>query len=118
MSAKITKRMAENAKKRGAKVEPMKIVQRPPAAGAGPVQINTPNTDALEGKIGELKAELEEMKKVAQANAQELVVQLAKASEGTPLRVKPVRDMDPSSKTYLLVEYYDFVPVEHRKLNS
>jgi hypothetical protein len=36
------------------------------------------------------------------------------------MRLKPIRDMDRESPTYLLVTHYDFVPVTYqpRKLDS
>ena len=118
MSPKITRRMAEQAKSRGAKVEPIKKVQKPPPPRTPVMTNKAPDTGALEKEITELKAEVAKMRKVAQANSQELIGVLTKASEDKPLRLKPIRDMDRNSPTYLLVEYYDFVPVTYRKLNS
>ena len=113
---KATASMIEKAKAGGAKVETKRTVQKPkPAPVAAP---KAADTAALERRVAELSAELTEMRKAAVTSSQEVIGALSKRSETEPLRLKPIRDMDRNSPTYLLVKYYDFIPVAYRKLDS
>ena len=130
--AKLTAQMAEEAIADGATVveppapeKPKRKVQKPPPA---PERAETPvmgpdhtaELQALRAEISELRQALAAEQAAAGGRSQELTALVATLSENKPLRLKPVRDLDRNSPTYLLVEYYDFVPVTYkpRKLNS
>ncbi len=122
---KATDKMLEDAKKDGATVTPIRKVQKPTppeqvvnASDVKQVPAGKGELQALRDEISELRALIDETKSGARKRAQELSAILTAMSETKPVRVKPVRDMDPQSKTYLLVEHYDFIPVSYRKLDS
>ena len=114
----VTKSMADRLKADGAEVE-KKPQKRDPAPRS---KIETDPRDeqiaALKSEIGELKDALLQSQNTAEARMHELMRALSEASDAKPLRVKPIRDMDRDSPTYLLVSHYDFVPVSYRKLDS
>lgn len=123
MTPKLTKKMEEAAIKDGAQVKEKRKVAQPvrrPAPPTTPInKDHTPEIQALRAEISELRAALEAERTNALRATQDITRALEGLSENKPLRLKPIRDMDPQSKTYLLVEYYDFVPVTYtRKLNS
>lgn len=121
MTPKLTKQMAEAAVADGAQVKEKRKVAKPPERPPAPVTPISPDhtadIQALRDEISQLKAELAAERRNGQKGLQELTAAL---SENKPLRVKPIRDLDPNSKTYLLVDHYDFVPITYqpRKLNS
>ena len=115
---KATASMIKKVKAGGAKVETVRKVQKPKPAPVAKPTPKSADTDALERRVAELSAELTEMRKAAVTSSQEVIEALSKRSETEPLRLKPIRDMDRNSPTYLLVKYYDFIPVAYRKLDS
>lgn len=127
MTPKLTKQMEEAAIADGAEVtekkEKRKVAKpvRRPAPPTTPInKDHTAEIEALRDEIAGLKVALEAERTNALRASQDITRALEALSENKPLRLKPIRDMDPQSKTYLLVEYYDFVPVTYqpRKLNS
>lgn len=84
-----------------------------------PVPDKSDEISLLRAELTQLRAELAESKKVATNRSEELTALFSALSENKPVRLKPVRDMDRESPTYLLVDYYDFIPVKYsRKLDS
>lgn len=124
MSPKATAKMVEDAKKDGAKVTSIRRVQKPkpvPESKTPPLlpdPVKNDELQALRDEISELRSMIEQTKGASRKRAQELSAILTAMGDTKPVRVKPVRDMDPQSKTYLLVEHYDFIPVSYRKLDS
>lgn len=126
MSPKLTEAMMTAAIEDGAEVKTKRKVSRPaavpppehPPAPSAPDR--GPEIEALRAEISQLKAELAEERKAALRASQDVTRAIETLSESKPLRLKPIRDMNRESPTYLLVEYYDFVPVTYqpRKLNS
>ena len=129
--AKLTEAMLEEAVADGAQVVEKKAkrtvkkpkpapLPAPKPAPLPPVPDNSAEIQALRDEISQLRQSLMAAEIAAGGRAQELTALIATLSEGKPLRVKPVRDMDRNSPTYLLVQYYDFVPVTYkpRKLDS
>ena len=121
MSPKITAQMLEQAKKDGADVTDKRKVAKPkPPVEAPKVEAKTVvSTDSdrirrLEAQIVELREALDAERKAAENRTQELTALLAGMGETKPIRIKPVRDLDPNSKQYLLVQHFDIVPVEYR----
>jgi hypothetical protein len=123
MTPKLTKAMAEAAIEDGAEVKEKRKVAKPPRAPA-PVTFIPPDRgaeiEALRAEIVELKQALAAEKVASAGRSQELTQLVSTLSENKPMRLKPVRDMDRESQTYLLVTHYDFVPVTYqpRKLDS
>lgn len=118
---KITKAMRNAAKDSGGKVQPIRKPQpapKPKPAPETPKSENSGELKALRDEISELRGLLKQSEITAQQRIQELSAIITAMSTDKPIRVKPVRDLDPKSKTYLLVEHYDFVPVSYRKLDS
>jgi len=128
MSPRVTQAMLNDAKKDGATV-----IKRPSVRVSGaenrtstdpvpiplkPKPVNNGEIEALRGEISVLREMVEDSKKAADKRVQELSAIITALSETKPVRVKPVRDLDPQSKTYLLVSHYDFIPVSYRKLDS
>ena len=114
MTPRLTKAMARAAIDDGAEIE-----ERPSSA---PRQDIFPDQSVelahLKGEVAELRAALADEKKSAENRSQELSEVFKALSENKPMRLKPIRDMDQGSPTYLLVTHYDFVPVTYtRKLN-
>jgi hypothetical protein len=121
MTPKLTDAMRKDAIKDGAEVKKKRKVAKPSevAAPTTPIFPRDPEIDALRAEISELKQALAAEKAAAAGRSQELTAMLAVMSESKPMRIKPIRDMDRDSKTYLLVTHYDFVPVSYqRKLDS
>lgn len=118
---KLTKSMIADAEKTGGTVVRK---MRPGKPDPGEKVVFTPKPpekdelQPLRDEISKLKADIEQIKSAGDKRAQELSAMLKAATAEKPFRVKPVRDMDPQSKTYLLVTHYDFVPVTYRKLDS
>ena len=122
MTPKITDEMAEAAlaeggrERREVQPPPPREPIPPPAADLGP----------LTGAIGDLVASLQDQLKIAQAQLEaaqrqndELRAMTTAAMAEKPVRLKPVRDLDPNSRTHLLIEYIDVIPVTYsRKLDS
>ena len=77
------------------------------------------NTGAFEQLIDKMtQLHLVQLKVVQEQNEQLLAVVEA-LSKDKPVRLKPKRDMDRGSPTYLLMEYLDVIPVAFkRKLDS
>lgn len=126
MTPKMTKAMAAEAEESGADVRQIKRPTRPEPK---PTPIPAPAADltSLTGAMGELVQALKDQLKVAQDQLEQAGTQnetlraMAKAAlQGEPVRLKPIRDMDPKSPTYLLMEYLDVIPVTFnpRKLDS
>ena len=118
---KATKSMLAEAKKSGAMVTKIKKIDPKPDAtsnGAPATPDNAADLKALRDEISELRGLLDETKVSSDKRIQELSAIITGLSSEKPIRVKPVRDLDPQSKTYLLVKHYDFVPVTYRKLDS
>jgi hypothetical protein len=121
MPMKVTKRMLADAEKNGAEVSEIRKVQRPPAAKPAPLPAKAAKTvdlQPLRDEIKELRALIKETKLDADRRVQELSAIIKALSTTKPVRVKPVRDLDRASPTYLLVSHYDFIPVSYRKLDS
>jgi len=124
MTPKLTKAMAESAIADGAQVDTKRKVQKPtprPPAPTTPITPDRgPEIEALRAEIAELKQALASEKIAAAGRTQEVSQLISTLSENKPMRLKPVRDMDRESPTYLLVTHYDFVPVtyQQRKLDS
>ena len=117
MSPRPTKAMIDKAQREGADVSQKRKVQKPkaPKPEAKPqVPDRSDEIAAFRSEIAGLKQALEDQKKVAEMKSQELVALISGLSESKPMRVKPIRDLDPKSKQYLLVQHYDLVPVEYR----
>jgi len=121
---KATQKMLDDAIKDGADVKPIRKVQPPPAKQEAmkaleSVSDKSDEISLLRAEITQLRAELAESKTVATNRSEELTTLFSALSENKPVRLKPVRDMNRESPTYLLVEYYDFIPVKYtRKLDS
>ena len=118
---KVTKQMADEAEAAGGKVEQIRKPKPVPVAEKPkPVEspVNAVELQRLRGEISELRGLLDQSEKSATQRVQELSAIISALSQEKPVRVKPVRDMDPASKTYLLVDHYDFTPVSYRKLDS
>ncbi|MCP4471194.1 MAG: hypothetical protein GY815_10990 [Gammaproteobacteria bacterium] len=118
---KLTKEMAKDAEESGGKVERIrkkaaKSVPKPAPLPAKPD--NSAELKALRAEISELKGLLDTSEKSAVQREQELSAIISALTQEKPVRVKPVRNMSPKDPDYLLVEYYDFIPVSYRKLNS
>jgi hypothetical protein len=111
MTPKITKRMADTAKKGGAKVTQARKVQRPGPAKS-PISTEPSNTASLEASIAELRQALAAQEITHQQRLQELTGMVTALSTDKPMRLKPIRDMERNSPTYLLVTHYDFIPVK------
>lgn len=124
MTPKMTKAMADAAIEDGATVEKKRKVAKPPERPAPtPIQIapdRGPELEALRAEISQLKQALATEVMTHEKRAQELTALFNALSENKPMRLKPIRDMDRESPTYLLVTHYDFVPVTYqaRKLDS
>lgn len=118
--------MADDAIADGAEVKEKRKVKRPPPpvtpiapAAAAALAPPTPELKVLRDEISQLRQALADVNTAHEKRFQELSGLFKALSEGKPMRLKPIRDMEPSSKTYLLVTHYDFVPVSYqRKLNS
>lgn len=114
MTPRLTKAMANAAIEDGADVEER--------AKAAPRQDIFPEPEIelalLKEEIAELKQALADEKMSAEKRSLELSQVFKSLSENKPMRLKPIRDMDQGSPTYLLVTHYDFVPVSYRKLDS
>jgi len=129
---KLTKAMADAAIEDGANVKTKrKMPKRPPKvevaetaipipepAPLPPAPDRGPELEALRAEIVALKQALSDARSSSETRSQELTALLNSMNCDRPMRLKPVRDMDRESPTYLLVSYYDFVPVEYRKLDS
>jgi len=124
MTPKLTKAMADAAIEDGAEVKEKRKVAKPPERPPAPATPITPDRgpeiEALRAEISELKQALVAEKAAATGRSQELSQLVATLSENKPMRLKPIRDMNRESETYLLVTHYDFVPVTYqpRKLDS
>jgi hypothetical protein len=120
MTPKLTGQMAANAIKDGATVKEKRKVQRPSTPVTPIAPDRGPELEALRAEISQLKQALMNEKKVHEDRSQELSSLFKALSENKPMRLKPIRDMDRESPTYLLVSHYDFVPVTYqtRKLDS
>ena len=124
MTPKMTQAMQKEAIADGAEVSKKRKVQKPPDRAPAPVipfgKDRGPEIEALRGEIVQLKQALADEKKSSVMRSQELVELLKGLNENKPLRLKPIRDMDRESPTYLLVSHYDFIPITYqaRKLDS
>jgi hypothetical protein len=119
MTPKLTQAMLDDAIKDGAEVKEKRKVQRPSPPVTPIPPDNSAELQALRDENSKLRGDLEKMAIDVERRVQELTVMLQAMSEMKPMRVKPIRDMDRDSKTYLLVTHYDFVPVSYqRKLDS
>jgi len=126
MSPKVTQAMLDDAKKDGGTVI-KKLKPKPNAisnlaessvADLKPEPAENDELQALRDEISELRQLVTVSQISADKRVQELSAIITALSETKPVRVKPVRDLDPQSKTYLLVSHYDFIPVSYRKLDS
>ncbi|MBW1873542.1 MAG: hypothetical protein JRJ19_15855 [Deltaproteobacteria bacterium] len=122
MTPKLTKAMAKAAVDDGAEVKQKRKMPKPTRAPAPVTPITPdrgPELKALRDEISQLKQALADEKIASQGRSQDLAGVIAALSEHKPLRLKPIRDMDKKSETYLLVSHYDFIPVTYqRKLDS
>ena len=114
MAPRITKAMANAAIDDGAEIEER---SRPPQRiDIAPDQ--SVELALLRDEVAVLKQSLADEKKSAENRSEELSEVFKALSESKPMRLKPIRDMEPGSPTYLLVTHYDFIPVSYqRKLN-
>lgn len=121
---KATKRMMADAEKDGGEVTDIKKVQKLPAKPDAISNVAMPHPakngeiKALRAEISELRAMVKESQSAGDRRVQELSAIITALSDTKPVRVKPVRDLDPASKTYLLVSHYDFIPVSYKRLDS
>lgn len=124
MTPKITDQMADEALEAGGREK--REVQPPPEAitPIPPAPEPAPQTDLepLTGAIGELVESLRQQLissqaalEAAQRQNNELQTLAQALMADKPVRFKPVRDMNRDSPTYLLVEYYDMIPVQYTK---
>ena len=119
MAPRLTKAMAEAAIDDGATV-----LKRPTGGSPAPaIPISPdrgPELEALRAEISELKQALADEKKSSQQRSEGLTEIFKTLSETKPMRLRPIRDMDQGSPTYLLVTHYDLIPVSYqpRKLDS
>lgn len=123
MTPRLTKAMTKAAADDGAEIKQKRKMPKPTRAPAPVTPIapdRGPELKALRDEISQLKAELTAERKAAEGRSLELSGVLAALSEHKPLRLRPIRDLDPKSPTYLLVSHYDFIPVAYksRKLDS
>ena len=120
MSPRISKSMADKLIKGGAKLrekdEPVK------AAPAAPPETDSKAiTATLEVLVQSLQQQTiasQMQLELAQESIKQLTAMVQAISTKNPVRLKPVRDMERGSPTYLLTEYIDMIPVTHRKLDS
>lgn len=119
MTPKFTQSMLKDAIDDGAEVKEKRSMARPPPAPVPIVPDRGPELESLRGEIAQLKQTLADERIAAERRSQELTQLFEALSENKPMRLKPMRDMDRESPTYLLVTHYDFVPVSYqRKLDS
>ena len=121
MTSSVTKSMIAAAKKSGGvvtKINGAEPASKPKQATKPTKPPESDELKSLRAEISKLKADIESAHKSADRRVQELSAIVTALSDTKPVRVKPVRDMDPKSKTYLLVSHYDFIPVSYRKLDS
>lgn len=125
MTPKLTKAMEQEAIADGADVATRRKVQKPAPRPETPAPIpigkdRGPEIETLRAEISQLKQALAAEQKSSEKRSQELTTLLTGLNENKPLRLKPIRDMDRESPTYLLVTHYDFIPVTYqaRKLDS
>lgn len=126
MTPKITKDMAEAAIADGAKVKTKPTIKKPAPPKPVPIPAAEPDLSGLTGAISELVTSLKDQLNASQESLQaaqrqndELRALATATMADKPVRLKPVRNMDRESPTYLLIEYIDVVPVTYttRKLN-
>lgn len=122
MTPKMTRAMAQAAIDDGAEVKEKRTKPKPmrgpaPVTPFGPD--HGPELKTLRGEITQLRQALAEEKQASASRSLELSGVFKALSEHKPMRLKPIRDMDSESPTYLLVTHYDFIPVAYqRKLDS
>lgn len=112
---RLTKKMAKSAINSGADVQEKRKAQKPAPADQPVAADYKAEIQALRDEITTLKQALESERNSADNRSQELTGILSTLSEVRPMRLKPVRDMDRDSPTYLLVNHYDIVPVAYKK---
>lgn len=118
MAPKITALMAENAIKDGAEVKDKRGIARPEPK-VTPIPAPVAQNDGSEQRIAALEATIAQQRVVAQKQSEDFLAALKELSEFTPLRFKVHRNMDRSAPDYLLMEYFDLIPVKFtRKLDS
>ncbi len=118
MAPKVTALMAENAIKDGAEVADKKEIKRP-SAPITPIPAPEARNDASEQRIAALEATIVQQRIVAQKQSEDFLAALKELSEFNPLRFKVHREMDRSAPNYLLMDYFDLIPVKFtRKLDS
>lgn len=119
MTPKFTQSMLKDAIDDGAEVKEKRSMARPPPAPVPMVPDRGPELESLRGEVAQLKQTLAGERIAAERRSQELTQLFEALSENKPMRLKPIRDMNRESPTFLLVDYYDFIPVEYkRKLDS
>ena len=118
MAPKVTALMAETAIKDGAEVAEQKEIKRPPAP-IKPIPVPEARNDGSEQRIAALEATIAHQRIVAEKQSEDFLAALKELSEFTPLRFKVHRQMDRGAPDYLLMEYFDLIPVKFtRKLDS
>ena len=119
MTPKMTKAMVDSAISDGADVKKKRKVQRLPPKPTPVAPDRGPEVETLRAEISQLRQALADEKITSEKRSQELTELFKGLSENKPMRLKPIRDMNRESPTYLLVSHYDFVPVSYqRKLDS
>ena len=119
MTPKMTGAMRDSAIEDGAEVSEKRKMQPLPPRPIPIVPQKEPELDALRAEISQLKQALADEKIASEKRNQELTALFSALSDNKPMRLKPIRDMNRESPTYLLVTHYDFVPVAYqRKLDS
>lgn len=119
MTPKLTQAMAKAAIKDGGVVKEKRTIPKPTRAPAPVTPIapdRGPELQALRAEISQLKQALADEKKASEGRSEELSDIFKTLADSRPMRLKPIRDMDRDSPTYLLVMHYDFVPVEYKPL--
>lgn len=118
MPPKITALMAEQAIKDGAEVTKKRGIKRPKPS-ITPIPALAAQNEDSERRVAAMEAQVAAQLIVAQKQHTELLTVLKELSELTPLRFKVHRNMDRSAPDYLLMEYFDLIPVKFtRKLDS
>ena len=119
MTPKITEAMANSAIQDGAKVQERPKINRPKPKSTPIPDPAGVNIRALEALIGKLVETFQAQLIVAEKQNVELRAMIKALAADKPMRLKPIRDMNRESPTYLLTEYIDVIPVAYtQKLDS
>jgi len=119
MTPRITKSMAEEAIKSGAKVTEKRDIKQPGTKSKPKPAPVDPDIRALQQLVIDMTQAHQAQLKMAQEQNKQLSALIAALSADKPIRLKPIRDMKQGSPTYLLMQYLDVIPVAYKqKLDS